>query len=346
MEQLELWLKFLLAAGIVISAGLSLTTNAEKLSGALGWGHAFAGFVILGWATSLPEVTISVSAVLDVHSAGLSAGNITGSVIFNLAILALLGLLLERTRVPVDVSGQGVMALGTFNTVMLGGALLFTVSPLLTTGALSRLTGVFLLGVYVLATLWLWWRERRSGGDDGGEEQEEEAVTTAPPGTTGALFLRCLLAGGVILGAGIWLAKIGDEMADVYQLEESFVGTLFLAAVSSLPELVTGVAAIRMGLLTMCVGSILGSNIFNMGILGACDLLWQGTEEQSTAMLAAADDPRLLFNLATGLGLTGLAMLSVKLRRIRARRRILRAVSIAMLAGYAIAIAPSSSTVG
>ena len=126
MEQLELWLKFLLAAGIVITAGLSLTTNAERLASALGWGHAFAGFVILGWATSLPEVTISVSAVLDVHSAGLSAGNITGSVIFNLAILALLGLLLERTTAPVDVSGQGVMPLGVFNVMMLTGTVLIT----------------------------------------------------------------------------------------------------------------------------------------------------------------------------------------------------------------------------
>ena len=50
MEQVELWLKFLLASGIVIGAGLSLTRNAEKLAESMGWGHAFAGFVILGWS--------------------------------------------------------------------------------------------------------------------------------------------------------------------------------------------------------------------------------------------------------------------------------------------------------
>ena len=83
----------------------------------------------------------------------------------------------------------------------------------------------------------------------------------------------------VILGAGVWLSHIGDAMATSYALEEGLVGTIFLAAVSSLPELVTGLAAVRAGLLALAAGSILGSNVFNLGILGVADLVHQSANQ-------------------------------------------------------------------
>ncbi len=313
MDHAYLWLKFLTAAGVVVAAGMNLTKNAEKLASAMNWGHAFAGFVVLGWATSLPEVTISLSAVQTVGSASLASGNITGSILFNLAILSGLDVMAAASRAPTDRRALGVMPLGVFNLVMLAGALLLAVwaGAYDTFGA--RALGVFLLALYVLSAVHAWRRQ---------DDEPDESQAASEYGARRVEFAtRCLAAGTVILFAGTWLAGIGDELASTYALEEGFVGTIFLATVSSLPELVTGVAAVRIGLLTMAAGSILGSNIFNLGVLGLCDLAYQVGDRAGTPLLVGADDPRMAWNLAAGLAMTVLILATLLLRRAGVGRR-------------------------
>ena len=308
MEHVVLWLKFLMAAGAVVWVGLQLTRNAEKLAGAMGWGQAFAGFVVLGWATSLTEVTISLSAVESVGSAGLASGNIAGSVLFNLAILANLDLFARAAARAEDHAAIGLTSLGSFNVIMLIGtvALGWAVTRRADLAwPPSRSLGFFLLAGYLLAAFWSW---RQGRGEPAGD------VDDASPARQ-VYALRCLACGAIILAAGIWLSSLGDEVARAHQLDEGFVGTLFLGSVSSLPELVTGVAAVRLGLLTMAAGSILGSNIFNLGVLGLCDLVYQRAEHDGVPLLAAADDPRLVWNFGASLAMTGLILFVVRLRR-------------------------------
>lgn len=329
MDHWIVWLKFAAASAIVIAAGLSLTRNAERLAAAMGWGHAFAGFVILGWATSLPEVTISLSAITAVGSAGLAAGSITGSVIFNLAILAGLELYTVRKRLAASSGSRGVFPLGVFNLVMLAGMASVCAWPEMLSGPATWGSGIFLLAGYVLATL-------HAYGNQGQDDQDEDADMgnrdRLPAG------LRCLGAGAVILGAGLWLTQVGDELAATYDLEEGFVGTLFLASVSSLPELVTGYAAARLGLLTLAVGSILGSNIFNLGILGVADLVHQSGAGAGTPLLVSAGPDAMLRNVLAGVALTALGMLTVKLRIQGGRRRAIAVVASVMLAIYLVAL--------
>ena len=308
MEHVVLWLKFLVAAGTVVWVGMKLTHNAELLARAMGWGQAFAGFVVLGWATSLPEVTISLSAVESVGSAALASGNIAGSILFNLAILANLDLFASASARAKDHAGIGLTSLGSFNVVMLVGTV--ALGWAVTRGAdlawpPSRSLGAFLLVGYLAAAWWSW---RQGRGEPAGDVDD---VSTARR----FYALRCLGCGAVILAAGIWLSSLGDEVARAHQLDEGFVGTLFLGSVSSLPELVTGVAAVRLGLLTMAAGSILGSNIFNLGVLGLCDLVYQRAEHDGVPLLAAADDPRLVWNFGASLVMTGVIMFVLRLRR-------------------------------
>jgi cation:H+ antiporter len=310
MDDVVLWLKFLAAAGVVVGAGLALTRSAERLATAMGWGHAFAGFVVLGWATSLPEVTISVSAITDVGSPGLATANITGSIIFNLAILALLDQLAARRRPGADSMTSGVLPLGLFNLVMISGTLVFFLNPELMGGGFSRVVGAFLLGLYLLATAHAWRTQSA-------EDSSREAAPVSPQVRRERLIAggQCLLAGAAILLAGVWLARIGDELATTYSLGEGLVGTIFLATVSSLPELVTGLAAVRLGLLTMAAGSILGSNIFNLGILGVCDLIYQSDAPENAPLIVAAQGDGLSRSLLAALVMTALAMLTMHLRR-------------------------------
>jgi cation:H+ antiporter len=67
-----------------------------------------------------------------------------------------------------------------------------------------------------------------------------------------------------IIGAGIWLSLLGDEIAQVTGWNTSFVGNMFLAITTSLPELVVVAAAVRLGAVDLAVANILGANMLNM----------------------------------------------------------------------------------
>jgi len=91
----------------------------------------------------------------------------------------------------------------------------------------------------------------------------------------GTVYLRFALASAAIIGAGIWLSFIGDEIAATYSWHTSFVGSLFLAITTSLPELVVCVAALRLGAIDMAVADILGSNMFNLALITPVDLAYR-----------------------------------------------------------------------
>jgi cation:H+ antiporter len=79
----------------------------------------------------------------------------------------------------------------------------------------------------------------------------------------------------VIVACGIRVACVADKIGETCGLSKSFIGTLFLAIISSLPELTTTIAAGRMGRFEMAVGNIFGSNIFNIMVLGLADVFYR-----------------------------------------------------------------------
>ena len=87
-----------------------------------------------------------------------------------------------------------------------------------------------------------------------------------------------------IIGTGVWLATVGEEITAVTGLGSTFVGSLFLALTTSLPEVVVALAALRLGAVDMAIADVLGSNIFNIGFGIACFDVFSG----STSIFAAA----------------------------------------------------------
>ena len=143
---------------------------------------------------------------------------------------------------------------------------------------------------------------------------ERDEVNEAPyRGKNGGLYARFAVASVVIVGTGLWLAKIGAALATVevqvgagtFRLGESFVGTLFLAASTSMPELVVTVAAFRMGAANMALGNLFGSNVFNVAIIAVCDVVSGGRlfELGSLSNLI----PLSLSVVMTGVAILGLA---------------------------------------
>ena len=88
------------------------------------------------------------------------------------------------------------------------------------------------------------------------------------------VWFKFALAAIAVIGAGIWLSFIGDEIAEITGWDTSFVGSLFLAITSSMPELVVTIAALRLGAIDMAVADILGSNMINIAIILPVDLFY------------------------------------------------------------------------
>jgi cation:H+ antiporter len=85
-------------------------------------------------------------------------------------------------------------------------------------------------------------------------------------------YLVFILSGSSVVLLGIWLASIGDRLAVTTGLSSSFVGNLFLALTTSLPEIAASLAAIRLGAIDLAIGNVLGSNLFNITLFFIYDL--------------------------------------------------------------------------
>jgi cation:H+ antiporter len=93
-----------------------------------------------------------------------------------------------------------------------------------------------------------------------------------------ALKAKFLVAAGVIIAAGLWLAIIGKAMADFYQWNELYVGVVFVALVTTMPEFAVSFSALRRNSVDMAVGNLLGSNFFNIFILAILDIAFRKGE--------------------------------------------------------------------
>jgi len=102
----------------------------------------------------------------------------------------------------------------------------------------------------------------------------EATKDTDPNVTLRMAATRYLAAAVVVVVAGTWLPFVGIEIADVMGWRTTFVGTLFVAGATSLPELVVTISALRVGALDMAIANLLGSNLFDMLVLAIDDLAY------------------------------------------------------------------------
>jgi cation:H+ antiporter len=321
-----LW--FLGSALVVVAAGIGLSHTADTIAERTGFGGLAVGVVLLAGATTLPEIITSVSAI-RLDAPDLAVGGVLGSCPMNLLILALLDLLYHRRH------GQGVIRsvlvghtrAATLSIVMLSVAGVFIASQLP-----PAVFGIG-LGTIILAALYL------SGLRVATQTGEAQAVAppTLPSATSGALSLRTAVIGFAIATAlltlsGPRLASSAEAIAEATNLGASFVGTIFLALVTSLPELVASLAALRLGAADMAVGNIFGSNAFNVAVLFICDIAYR-----KGPLLAAVNPVHVVTALVT-IVLTGIAMQSILAREQR-RVWVLEPDAIAMFVAFVVGAA-------
>jgi cation:H+ antiporter len=325
-DQWPLWLNglaFAGAAAVVWIAGTRLSRYVDEIASRTGIGHAFAGLVLLGGITSLPEVAVSLTASLS-GEAVLALNNVLGSVAVQVAILALADAVIGREALTSVVVKPTVLLLAALNILLLAivaAAVTAGDVPLLGAGAWSwGLLVAYLLSMWALSNYpnQITWaiqpekedareRKSRSTGTGGGNDAEEQGDGEERSLTR--LVLSTGVSAAFILAAGYVLSQTGSVAAAKTGFGSAFFGATLLAAATSLPEISTMVAAVRLRRYEMALGNIFGTNLFNAALVFLIGIVTPGGPVLSRVGAFSA------FGALLGLILTGAFMAGVVERR-------------------------------
>jgi cation:H+ antiporter len=319
------WLKFAACLAIILFSGASLARYGDAIAEKTGLGRMWVGLILLAAITSMPELVTGVSAVALVKLPDLAVGNLLGSCLFNLTILALLDIM-SRPRPVLSQASSGHVFSAVFGIalagVVVGGIWGGTRFPSLTTGWVSA-PGIVPLVLYVVGIWWLFrWERSRP------VPQTEAGATRYHDLPARTMYLRFGLATAAVIGAGIWLALVGDEIVATYGWDASFVGSLFVAITTSLPELTVCVAALRLGAVDMAVADVLGSNMFNLALITPVDLAYREGPVFSSVSAAHLMTAVLIMVMSL------IVVSGLKLRRERQTFRFISWQSVALVGLY------------
>ena len=304
------WLKFVLCLAIILFSGTKLARYGDIIAEKTGLGGIWIGLVLIAAITSIPELVTGVSSVALVGLPDLALGTLLGSCLLNLVIIAVMDILYRPAPILSKVSSRHMASagMGILLIAIAGGSILAgeTLSGL----ALGwvGIPSILLVIVYLVGVRRMFRFECR---------QHTQQLEAASPQYTEipirTVYMKFILAAAVVIGGGIWLSFVGNEIAQVTGWGTSFVGSLFLAISTSMPELVVTIAALRLGAIDMAVANILGSNMFNIAIIFPVDLFYsQGS------ILSLVSDAHLI----TAMVAIVMSLVVITGLRFRQRRKI------------------------
>lgn len=265
------WIEFAICVALIGVAGTRLSRYGDIIAEKTGMGGTWIGLILLASVTSLPELVTGLSAVTIADVPNIAIGDALGSCVFNLSILIMLDFLYRSEPVYTRAS-QGHVLSAAFGIILLGlvgfSLMLAEQQTKWSLGHVGIYTPIIVM-VYLLAMRTLFRYEKRQMA-----QLVEQRVEHYPDITLRHAARGYALAALVVLAAGIWLPFTGDRIAETMGWHKSFVGTLFVAFATSVPELVVTVAALRIGALDMAIGNVLGSNLFDILIVALDDLFF------------------------------------------------------------------------
>lgn len=265
---------FAVAAAIVWWAGSKLTAHADAIARITGLGQAVVGMLLLGGITSLPEIAVSVTASLR-GSAGLAVSNILGGVALQVVIIAIGDALLRDRAITAQVPRPTVLLQAVFSCLLLA---MFAAAVLVGDVAVA---GVGLWSISIAVTgVGLFWVIARN------RDREPWTATPAPEleaqesqardESLGRAIAMTAAMGAVVLVAGWALAGSGEAIAKQSGLGTGFVGAILVGFATSLPEISTVIAAVRIRRYTMAFADIFGTNIFDLMLILLIDAVASG----------------------------------------------------------------------
>lgn len=264
------WLKLALCIILIGLSGPALIRYGDVIAQLTGLSRSWIGLVLIATATSLPELFTGVSAVTVADAPNIAVGDALGSCVFNLAMLVLLDELSRREPMYRRID-QGHLLTAGFGVILISAAgafLLLSQNGLKLQVLHVSLYTPLILIIYIVAMRAAFVYERQARRPLPAAESETAI------GLRGAI-LRYLAAAVVVVVAGVWLPFVGQEIAETMGWKASFVGTLFIAAATSVPELVVTLSALRLGAVDLAIGNLLGSNLFDIVVLAIDDIAYR-----------------------------------------------------------------------
>jgi cation:H+ antiporter len=276
-------LVFVAGAGATWLAGIYLSRATDSLDRRWGLGDALGGLILLAIAGTLPEIAIVASAALGGHLE-LAVGNLIGGIAIQTLVLVLLDASTGRDRPLSFLVGslipvlEGLIVVVVLATVLAGAALPSSVSV---GGASPTSIAAVLLW---LGGLWIvdrarkhpMWKVEMAGSRPGRRNvREDHPAEKRPYVRRSTAFVAAVfgVASAVTLGAGVALQGSGSVLADRMGLQGAIFGATILALATALPEISSGIAAVRLGDHQLAVGDILGGNSFQITLFLLADLL-------------------------------------------------------------------------
>lgn len=323
-----LLLQFVLCAVLIARAGYVLSRSADALAEAHGWGRGWVGLALLATVTSLPELASGISAVAFVGAPNLAVGNALGACVVNLLFLVVVDALQRHQPMYREASATHLLSAG-FGVVMLG----FVAMSLLTGARAPAVlhVGIYsplLLALYLLALKGVHGHERQAMA--AAANGSAAARAPAAPQQTRREWRRFGGAALIVLAAGSWLPSVADGLAQALGVSRSFVGTVLMAIVTTLPEMAVTLGALRLGALDMAIGNLLGSNLFNVMILAVDDAFYvRGPLLADAAAVHAG-------TAVTALVMTGLVIIGLVMRPQGRTLRVVSWVSVGLVAAYVV----------
>lgn len=267
---------FAIAASAVWWAGSHLPRYVVSLSDKTGLGQGFAGMLVLGGITSLPELATATTAAA-IGAPLLALNDVLGSAAFNILLLAVADMLLGPRPLTSVVAKPVTLIQGVLGMMVLG-----LVIAAITYGE-SQLFGLAGLGstlVFGSAVAAIWIADRS-------ERRPMWLVVNQPDLALAAeaehsdiswhqILLGLSMLAAIILIAGGVLATSATMIAQQTGLGSSVMGFLFVSAATSLPELSAITGAIRNQRYELAIGEVFGSNLFNIAFIFVIDLVSPG----------------------------------------------------------------------
>jgi len=264
------WLKLVVCCAIILFAGTKLARYGDAISERTGLGRMWIGLVLIALVTSMPEMVTGVSSAALVGEPDMALGNFWGSCIFNLGILALLDIMHRGGPVLSFANNRNILPaiMGIVLITVAGSSVLIGDGVTGISLGWIGVVSIVIFGLYLLGIRQMFVFDKKHQ-EPAGEEPKLYGHLTGLQ-----IYGTFALAALAIVGGGIWLSLIGDEISVTYNLSASFVGSLFLAIGTSLPELVVALTALRMGCIDLAVGDILGANMLNTANIFITDVFY------------------------------------------------------------------------
>jgi cation:H+ antiporter len=318
------WLVFLGSSGLLVFAATKLAQYGDAIAARTGLGRLFVGTLLLAGATSLPELLTAINS-FNQGVPDLAAGSLMGSNMFNMLLLAILDLLGRQARILRRVAMKHALT-ASLATLLIGMAAFFILADVDITIGHVGVDSLLLIATYIVGVRLI--QSNNAAAGEAPAEPEDLAgvprLWVALSGFGGATLILVLVSP--------WLVSSSRQIAELTGLGTGFVGTALVAVVTSLPEVATSIAAVRLGAYDLAIGNLFGSNAFNMLALGISDFFYR------PGAFLSVISPAFALVALLGLMLTGLALIG-NLARLERRLLFVEADALAIMIVYGAGLA-------